>query len=403
METGEFGKEPLNILLACGDESNNTGDEAILAATIDLLKLKYPNSHLTVFANNPSSIKSRYKIESIAKGETLSSLTKTFLPTLIAIKRCDLFIWGGGQLIQDTSSQFYIPNHIWRLGLANHFKKKVVVFSIGASPLKSRFSKYFIKTQLAKASKISTRDSESAKVLADIGIPKDKINIVFDPALSLKDADRTKGSEILNNLSINPSKPIIGFAPRRLFHRRHGILPMRLKVRWNLIPMDAKKRFEKFKATIADSLKYAASKFDAQVLFIPMYKGPGQEDDAICKEISFKMNNNKKTFHLPKDLSAKEVKSVIANLELVIGVRMHALILAASCGVPFIGINYAPKGESFCRMMRMEDFMIDAEKLDTDWLKDKIRMALKDNVGMSEIIKTKQRKIVRSLSLADHL
>jgi polysaccharide pyruvyl transferase CsaB len=392
-----------DILLACGDESNNTGDEAILASTLIILKKKYPDSQITVFANDPELISSKYSVKSLPKGETLASFLPSLFYAVNAIRNCHLFIWGGGQLVQDTSSQFYIPNHIWRFFLANFFKKKVIVFAIGASPLKSKFSEYLVKSHLKKAFKISVRDKESARVLIDIGIQKEKINIIHDPALTLTGYDKSKGFKILKALGIQLTKPVIGFAPRRLFHRCHGIIPMKYKTKFDLIPKEAKEKFEVCKRKTAESLDYAITNLNAQALFIPMYKGPGQEDDRISKDIASLMTNKTDIYHLPKTLSAIEVQSVISNLTLVIGVRMHALILAASCGVPFIGLNYAHKGESFCRMMGMEEYGTNAEELEVDWLKDRITICLENSKKLKEIIHQNLNNATRFANLIDFL
>ena len=206
MNTNQNHSKPLKITLACGDESNNIGDEAILASTINILKTKYPLSEITVFANDPGTISARYKVKTLPKGETIRSLIGGFLKTVKEIKNSNLFIWGGGQLVQDTSSQLYIPNHIWRFTLALILKKKVIAFAIGASPLKTGFSRYLIKKHLEKAQKISVRDHESKETLINIGINPDKVQVLYDPALSLKQFDKEKGKKLMQELGINPEE-----------------------------------------------------------------------------------------------------------------------------------------------------------------------------------------------------
>ena len=46
--------------------------------------------------------------------------------------------------------------------------------------------------------------------------------------------------------------------------------------------------------------------------------------------------------------------SLIGNLNLLIGIRLHALIFAALMHVPFIGISYDPKITSFLHMIEQE-------------------------------------------------
>ncbi|MBU1626155.1 polysaccharide pyruvyl transferase family protein, partial [bacterium] len=373
------------------------------ASTLEIVKELYPDSTLTVFANNPDLITRRYCVKTLPKGESPASFFGAFFRSFIAIKKCDLFIWGGGQLVQDISSQFYIPNHIWRFFLALLFKKRVLVFAVGVSSLQTRFSRFLIKWHFQRTYHISVRDLESSKVLQTLGLNPDKIKVLFDPALAMKDHDEKRGKEILKDLGLDMTRPIIGFAPRRLFHRKHGLIPMKYKIKWDLIPSKALVEFEYFSLKMAESLSNAISCFDAQILFIPMYKGPGQEDDRICRDIANRMTKNGEIFHLPKDLTAKDVHSVISQLSLVIGVRMHALILASSCGIPFIGINYASKGESFCRMMGMEDFGVNAEDFNPLWLNSKIKECLENKIILKNTILKSRDKLLNSVSLTNFL
>ena len=170
-----------------------------------------------------------------------------------------------------------------------------------------------------------------------------------------------------------------------------------------MIPENAKEKFINFQKQVAESLDNAISNFNTQILFIPMYKGPGQEDDRICKDIASMMQKGDGIFHLPTDLTCQEVQSVISTLNLVIGVRMHALILSASCGVPFIGINYAPKGTSFCKMMGMDDYSILAEELDKNWLQDKIKKFQDENTHLRKSLLKKKEEILNSLKLEDFI
>lgn len=50
---------------------------------------------------------------------------------------------------------------------------------------------------------------------------------------------------------------------------------------------------------------------------------------------------------LNEPLSVREVKDVLACCRVVIGVRLHALMLAAASGVPALAISYDPKVRAF--------------------------------------------------------
>ena len=62
---------------------------------------------------------------------------------------------------------------------------------------------------------------------------------------------------------------------------------------------------------------------------------------------------------------SEETLSIIGSMDVMVGVRLHALIYAAVMGVPMIGVSYDPKVDSFLSSIRrptpftVEDFTLE--------------------------------------------
>ncbi|GAB4372174.1 MAG: polysaccharide pyruvyl transferase family protein [Elainellaceae cyanobacterium] len=58
----------------------------------------------------------------------------------------------------------------------------------------------------------------------------------------------------------------------------------------------------------------------------------------------------------------------IQNYDLIIGQRLHSVVLACGYGVPFISLNYAPKCDDFIDSIHCQDFSVRTNELDIEEL-----------------------------------
>lgn len=71
----------------------NGGDEALLASLLQMLPSEVSP---LVLSGNPDQTRDRYRVETCDRFR--------LLPVLQALRQSDVFIWGGGSLIQDATS-----------------------------------------------------------------------------------------------------------------------------------------------------------------------------------------------------------------------------------------------------------------------------------------------------------
>lgn len=207
--------------------------------------------------------------------------------------------------------------------------KELICFGIGVKPVRSFHGKRLVRWLLEDAAAVSTRDQGSERELRKIGL-ECEIRVTGDSALFLD--SETRDTATLGELG--PLNHPVAFCPRALSsdHRAHYHAPLThatiSKLRRNI-------------ATVADRL----TETGYDVVFIPMHRAPGDDDTAEITEITEMMNETPALTAHPG--SPQKALGILGRMELVLGLRLHSLILAATAGVPVVGIDHDPKIRGF--------------------------------------------------------
>ncbi|NLI89976.1 MAG: polysaccharide pyruvyl transferase CsaB [Epulopiscium sp.] len=296
---------------------NNTGDEAVLDSILKALKkeCKGKKLEITVLSNEPDKTSSLYKANAINRWD-MKSIYKE-------IKKCDLLISGGGSLLQDVTSNKTVPYYLLIIKIAQLYKKDVVFYSQGYGPVNKRHNKYLIKRVLNKVDHIFVRDRNSKKALVDIGIKTPTIVVAADPVLGM----------VVDRQADIRAREII---------EKHGSKRKRVGIylrSWENDQLLIKK---------TNILTTMLDKAGFDVFLIPMQ----EPDDA---EFLSKITADRLSVHRVVDkLSIEEVFALTGQMDIVIGMRLHALIMATAQGVATVGLSYDPKVDDFMDMIGNE-------------------------------------------------
>ena len=285
---------------------DNVGDEAILFSIIQALREVDPTIGITVLSNQPEKTASTYGVEAVNRWD-LKQINKV-------MKQCDGLISGGGSLLQDATGLKSIPYYTGIMKIAQWFKKPVFVYAQGMGPINKEISRKIVKHVLKKT-RITVRDEASKSLLREIGLKND-IEIVPDPVLGITLKDHQSGW--WNTQSFQ--NPVITVSVRD----------------W---PSNVD-----FKKKIAESLDLAAND-GKTIVFVPMH---GQHDDETSRELAKLMKQ--KSFIAPYDASIEEKIIIIGKSNLLVGMRLHALIFSSIMDTPFIALSYDPKIDAFAEI-----------------------------------------------------
>ncbi len=290
--------------------SKNGGDEAMLASMLQVLREEVSDLNATVISLNPEYTKRRHNVDAVPRSD-ISTIIKR-------IRAADLLISGGGSLLQNVTSGRSLYYYLTIIFLALVFGRKVMLYAQGIGPIRGAVAHKLMNLIINRVDLITVRDYGSLEELTRLQITRPKIICTADPVLAIKPVPLDSGKKILARHATDCAGKFIGVAIRH----------------W----LD----WENFSRELAAALDRLADATAAQIVFIPM-KFP--EDIRAAKETAALMQ--RACVVLDEEFSTREILSLVGCMDVLIGVRLHALIFAGVMNVPMAGISYDPKIERF--------------------------------------------------------
>ncbi|MTF39584.1 polysaccharide pyruvyl transferase CsaB [Cyanobacterium aponinum] len=291
----------------------NAGDEALLLAILSRL-----NNNITpiILSGNPQKTNQDYGVISYSRLQIIKEILK--------LTKKDLFIWGGGSLIQDITSVKSAIYYLTLMVLAQLKGVKTIAYAQGIGPIKTPLIQWLTKIVLKRCDRISVRDQKSAKLLDKWGI---KCLIAPDPVWALP-------SKITKKIELLP-------APRIAINlRSHSSLTI-TKIE-----------------TISQVLIKIKEKINANIILIPFQIS---KDLEVCEKIAQQLKTNYQILTLE---NAQELKGLFSQIDMLIGMRLHSLIMAGSENCKCFALSYDPKVSNLMREINIKGY--DLEKLPTN-------------------------------------
>lgn len=281
------------------------------------------------------------------------------LPTL---RKADLLISGGGSLLQDVTSGRSIIYYLGLIWLARRFGKRTMIFAQGIGPINSRSMRTLTRKVLNQVDLITVRDAASRTYLRKLGVDRPESRVTADPSFAVPPAPEEEAEELLTAAGAPSNVPLIGVALR----------PWQEHPNW--LP------------AIVRGLDSAAARLGAGIVFLPM-----QRDHDLTMAVRVAADMSVPSAVISSQLTPAQVLAIIGRMSLVVGMRLHALIFAASMDVPFIGISYDPKVDAFVHAATSSDPL----KLDGLTAADVAGRVIDAWENRSKIVRTAQERVRR--------
>ena len=338
---------------------NNTGDDTVLYGIISSLKKLDEQIELAALSNKPKETEELFGIAAYNRWN-MSEIMRE-------IKKSDLLLMGGGSLLQDATSPRSIIYYLGLVLIAKMMKKPVVFYAQGIGPIHKFYSRKFIKWVVNHVDVITVRDFQSKEDLQLFGIDKAPIYVTADPAITInpEQVSLTKGQEILESFNIDFKKSTIAISVRN----------------WK-----NEQLFKKELAKMADEF----IQLGWNVIFLPMqYPSDIEASLDIVSQMKYQQ-----AVIIDHKMNFKDILSIIANVDFVIGMRLHSIILAAVMNIPFVGISYDPKIDRFVERLDMQSAG-HIKNLDYHTLSTAVHKEIKDLNRGKERLKKNMEKIMK--------
>lgn len=330
----------VNLVISGYYGFGNAGDEAMLSAMLEALRALEPQVGITVISGDPAGTRRKFSVQAVHR-LNLWGIVR-------AVRRSDLLISGGGSLLQDVTSGRSIFYYLGIMQIACLLRRPVMLYAQGIGPIRSRMARSFMQQIGNRIAGGTVRDQGSLTELAGLGITGPEVTVTADPVLALQPAGKEWGRDVLDRLELRGDGPLIGFSVREWRGEDH------------------------FKNEFAAAADRLAAEAGARIVFVPMQ---WPDDVRAARMVAGRMRQPHAV--IGQQCDTRELISLVSNLDILVGVRLHALIFAAVTDTPFVGVSYDPKIDRFLETVG-ERPAGSLETLSADVLTDRILQVLGD-------------------------
>ncbi len=280
---------------------DNLGDDALLQIIVTQLKTRYPHATIDALSAKPDVTAHELGITATPRWDQAAIRD--------AIAAADVVLSGGGGLLQNATSLKSLLYYAGILRAAIRADKRAMIFAQSIGPL-DFWGKQTVRECCRGLHAATVRDERSRELLAPL-VPSTPVERTADPVFLY---DPPEESVDLRSAGLgNESDPLVIVCVRKTAHQSDGV------------------------TALAAAIDRLALHHGARVAFLPFGGTPDAEASTLvirkCKSAPMLVSLD----------SLDAVAAAIGRAKLVIGVRLHALILAVRLGVPFLAIPYDPK------------------------------------------------------------
>ncbi|MDO8587687.1 MAG: polysaccharide pyruvyl transferase family protein [Armatimonadota bacterium] len=311
---------------------------------------------------------------------------------LRAYRDSDVVVDLSGDGLTEEYGPKCIYSHLAPIVLAKLLGKPVFVCAQTIGPLRKtlRLSRWLLR----RVDRVSAREQRTLDYLAKLGINGSTVSLSADVAFLMAPAPADRARRILADEAVPFDKPLVGLSVSRLpGHALDSFGPN------SQVDLEVE---------LAETLDRMVE-MGLRPVMISHVTGPGErrDDRLAALRIAAMAKSRSQIVTLLGDYAPEEIKAVISQMEMFVGVRMHSCIAALSTFVPTISIAYGPKAFGIMSQVGQADRALDIRELTADkltrlveetWRKrDLIRESLRARMPKVRVLAERNVEIIQEL------
>jgi polysaccharide pyruvyl transferase WcaK-like protein len=326
------------------------GDDAIFEALLATIYRAYGRAVIVdALTAMPRRTRERYAVDEVdhVYEYLRSRASRRRVREMIA--RADLLVIGGGDIVEGQLAQLVL------VALATLLGTPVLYAGVGVLLPSARRRQQMLRWSAGQARYIATRDTASENVLRNLGVRGRTLQTLTDLAVDLEQPELGDGKRLLAEAGIVQSRPYVAL---------------------NLRPPDAAQYAMDWSdseyAAIVGVCRDLVDREGCDIVCVPLVSSaarpplpPGTPaDDELMLVLAAWIGRPDRVHVLRGDYRPREIAALLSEADLALGMRLHFLLLAATCGTPFVGLSYARKVRAFMQSVGLERFCLDVAGLD---------------------------------------
>ena len=320
-------------VLICGAYGRgNAGDDAILEAIVAEMRQLDPDIPVWVLSRSPKNTRRTYRVNAIYTFNAPSFLRR--------MGRVNLYINGGGSLMQDVTSRRSLWFYLFTISSAKNFGCKVMMYGCGIGPIHfPENRRRAARVMNNKVDVITLRDQHSLTELKDMGVTGPQVILAADPTVILPASPPEAVNALLESEGLDPEARYIGFTVRP----------------WT--------GFQDKAPAFAAAADYAWERYRLIPLFLPI---EARLDIPAAEQVTA-LVKSAPCHVMPECKSSAHTIGLFSRMDIVLSMRLHALVFAAGHSVPLVGVVYDQKVSSFLDLIG-QDLYLDLNSLTAEAL-----------------------------------